>query len=89
MSRDLLKVFKACGFGEVNEELARDVNKIVDWQVVLQSVNTNGVEPMYNTLGEVEYIYNHDDVLKKNENIFRNAPETEDNFFVVPKVVVK
>ena len=89
MSYDLLKVFKACGFNEVNENLASDVSKIVDWQVVLQSVNTDGVEPMYNTLGDIEYIYNFDNIVKNREDIFGNAPEKEDEFFVVPKVVVK
>ncbi len=89
LDKKLEKAFRACGFKEVDEKLACDVLKIIDWQVELQKIDTSSIEPMYNTLGEVDYIYNQDRAVKSGEDIFQNAPESEDNFFIVPKVVVK
>ena len=43
---------------------------------------------MYNTLGnDVTYIANDDTIQNENSQILANAPETEDNFFLVPKVI--
>ena len=89
MNNDLSKVFKACGFDKVDEKLANDINKIIDWQEELKKVDTTDVKPMFNTLGDVEYIYNPDIVKATEDKIFDNAPEKEDDFFLVPKVVVK
>ena len=85
---DIEKVFKACGFNEVDEKLADDLDKIVAWQKDLQQVDTDNVEPMWNTLGdEVEAISNDDIPQQKDDDVLANAPESEDNFFLVPKVM--
>ena len=39
MSIDLLKTFKACGFTTIDDQLANDLTKIVDWQQKLKEVN--------------------------------------------------
>ena len=74
----------------IDEKLVEDLDKIVEWQEILKEVNIEGVEPMYNTLGDdAMYISNEDIVEKKNsvEEILANAPESEDNYFLVPKVI--
>ena len=84
------KLFKSAGFNSVDEGLVADLDKIVEWQEILKEVNIDGVEPMYNTLGEdAMYISNNDEIKKLNsvEEIMKNAPESEDNYFLVPKVI--
>ena len=85
---DLAKVFKSCGFNKVDEKLARDLNKIITWQEKLKQIPIDNIDPMYNTLGnDVTYIANDDTIQNENSQILANAPETEDNFFLVPKVI--
>ena len=88
MTMDLAKVFKSCGFNKVDEKLAQDLNKIITWQEKLKQIPIDNIEPMYNTLGnDVTYIANDDTIQNENSQILANAPETEDNFFLVPKVI--
>lgn len=88
MTMDLAKVFKSCGFNKVDEKLARDLNKIITWQEKLKQIPIDNIDPMYNTLGnDVTYIANDDTIQNENSQILANAPETEDNFFLVPKVI--
>lgn len=90
LDEDLNKVFRACGFNYVDKNLCDDLEKIIAWQNVLQEVDVEGVEPMYNTLGDnVMAITNTDSIVQENSDIFSNAPEIEDNFFLVPKVIDK
>ena len=89
---NLSKIFKAAGLNHIDEELAKDVARIIEWQQILKEVNIDGVEPMYNTLGEnAKYISNEDVVAKETADIFTNAAEKEvdgqETFFVVPKVI--
>ena len=87
---EVKKLFKSAGFNNIDEKLVEDLDKIVEWQEILKEVNIEGVEPMYNTLGDdAMYISNEDIVEKKNsvEEILANAPESEDNYFLVPKVI--
>ena len=89
---NLNKIFKAAGLNHVDEELVKDVARIIEWQQILKEVNIDGVEPMYNTLGEnAKYISNEDVVAKETADIFANAAEKEvdgqETFFVVPKVL--
>ena len=87
---EVKKLFKSAGFENIDDKLVKDLDKIVEWQEILKEVNIEGVEPMYNTLGDdAMYISNEDIVEKKNsvEEILSNAPESEDNYFLVPKVI--
>ena len=91
-NKDLTKIFKAAGLNHVDEELVKDVARIIEWQQILKEVNIEGVEPMHNTLGEdAKYISNNDVVAKETADIFANAVEEEmdgqETFFVVPKVL--
>lgn len=87
--QELEKIFKSAGFLEVDEEVSNDLEKIIEWQKVLKEVNIDNVEPLYNTIGDNEYIYTDDNPVKSNDDIFGNIEEKEDNFFLVPKVIDK
>lgn len=87
---EIKKIFKASGFEKIDEELVKDIDKIVEWQEILKEVDIEGVEPLYNTLGENEKFITNDDIATKQnsvEEILANAPESEDNYFLVPKVI--
>ena len=69
-------------------KLAGELNSILTWIEMLQEVDTDGVEPMTSAVETTMTM--RDDVVNKGghaEIIVANAPETEDNFFMVPKVV--
>ena len=86
--KDLEKIFKACGFQNVESKLANDLDKIVEWQKKLQEINIEGIVPMFTTIGDdIKYIYNDDIVNEKQEDLFFNSPKNDDNFFLVPKVI--
>lgn len=88
LDEDLRKVVRACGFQSVNENLRDDLEKIISWQDILKEVDIRSIEPMYNTLEEDAIaIVNEDIACEKHDDIFFNAPDIEDNFFLVPKVI--
>jgi aspartyl-tRNA(Asn)/glutamyl-tRNA(Gln) amidotransferase subunit C len=68
--------------------LRSELSGILDWVKQLDEVDTNNVEPMTRVVAQ--------DMKKRADKvtdgeiaaeIVKNAPMTEDNFFVVPKVV--
>ena len=65
-----------------------ELNGILGWVEQLQEVDVQGVEPMTSVVAQK--LKMRDDVVTSGgdaDAIVANAPETEDNFFVVPKVV--
>lgn len=72
-------------------EVARlegELSSILDWVEQLGEIDTDGVEPMTSVIPLA--MKKRDDVVTDGEcadNIVANAPMSEDNFFVVPKVV--
>jgi len=76
-------------FSENEEEvLSKDMSRILDYVATLNQVDTSHVEPMthvhdqFNTLRKdsVDERITHEDALK-------NAPESDDQHFIVPKVI--
>ena len=68
--------------------LEGEINGILTFIEQLQEVNVDGVEPM--TSVTPMKMKQRDDVVTDGEiaeAIVKNAPATEDNFFLVPKVV--
>lgn len=68
--------------------LKGELNTILKWVEQLSEVDTTGVEPMTRVVAMA--LKQRDDVVTDGEkaaDIVKNAPMTEDNFFVVPKVV--
>jgi len=73
--------------GEV-EKYQSEINAILGFVEQLEEVNVEGVEPMTSVTPMV--LRRRDDVVTDGgypEKVVANAPLTEDNFFMVPKVI--
>jgi len=75
------------GEGEL-APLAQELSAILTWIEQLNAVDIEGVEPMTSVVG-MGLRWRTDEVTDGNcaGDILANAPETEDGFFVVPKVI--
>ena len=86
--RHIAKLARIAMSDEELERLVPELNNILGWVEQLEEVNTDGVEPLTavvpNTLRLRE-----DKVTDGGyaADLMKNAPQPEDNFFVVPKVV--
>jgi aspartyl-tRNA(Asn)/glutamyl-tRNA(Gln) amidotransferase subunit C len=70
------------------EPLAKELSAILDWIEQLNEVDTDGVEPMTST--EAAVLPLRDDKVTDGgdpKKVLANAPKSERDFFVVPKVV--
>ena len=73
---------------EEAEALVGELNTILDWVAQLDEVDTSGVVPMTSVVESAMKM--RDDVVTDGncrDAILANAPNTEDGYFVVPKVV--
>ncbi len=98
MSVDKDTVRKVAHLARINvpeerlEPLAGELSCILDWIEQLNEVDIEGVEAMASTV-DVALPMRADETAEgptgggQPDNIVGNAPKTEDNFFVVPKVV--
>jgi aspartyl-tRNA(Asn)/glutamyl-tRNA(Gln) amidotransferase subunit C len=70
------------------EPLQRELNAILAFVEQLSQVSVEGVEPMTSVI-PMQMKKREDKVTEGDiaEDIVRNAPATEDHFFLVPKVV--
>ncbi|MGI9392781.1 MAG: Asp-tRNA(Asn)/Glu-tRNA(Gln) amidotransferase subunit GatC [Parvibaculales bacterium] len=69
-------------------QLAMELSKIVDWVEQLSEVNTENIAPLTSAVEAViphrEDVVNDGDIQNK---ILENAPQKDDGFFAVPKMV--
>ena len=70
------------------EKLAGDLNSIFDFIEKLNELNTDKVEPL-TSVAETTLKLRTDEVKSKDirDQILKNSPEENEDFFVVPKVV--
>ena len=70
------------------DNLAPELSRIIDWVEQLSEVNTDQVEPM-NNVTNLSLPQRIDKVSDGGypEDIVKNAPDSVDDFFAVPKVV--
>ena len=70
------------------EPMMGELNGILAWVEQLDEVNTDGVPPMTSVV-DAKLPLREDEVTDGGypKDIVKNAPLTEDNFFMVPKVV--
>lgn len=70
------------------EPMARELSDLLGWVEQLNEVDTSSVEPM-TSVAEMTLPRRRDAVTDggKPEGVLANAPESEDGFFTVPKVV--
>jgi len=69
--------------------MAQDLSAIMAWIEQLNEVDVEGVEPMTSAV-EGAKLPLREDVVTDGDNptrVLKNAPKSEDGFFVVPKVV--
>ncbi len=68
--------------------LAGDLSKIIGWVEQLAEVDTDGVEPM-TSVAEMTLPRRPDEVTDGGcrDEVLANAPEPEEGFFAVPKVL--
>ena len=73
---------------EALDGLAAELSNILGWIEQLNEVDTDGVEPM-TSVADLTLPERKDVVTDGNypERILANAPEADDGFFAVPKVV--
>jgi aspartyl-tRNA(Asn)/glutamyl-tRNA(Gln) amidotransferase subunit C len=73
---------------EATEGLAKELNVIMDWVEQLSEVDTDGVEPMTSVV-DITLLLRTDEVhaAVPRDELLSNAPNTDNGFFVVPKVV--
>ena len=70
------------------EKLAGDLNSIFDFIEKLNKLNTDKIEPL-TSVAETTLKFRNDEVRSKDirNQILKNSPEENEDFFVVPKVV--
>ena len=70
------------------EKLAGDLNSIFDFIEKLNELNTDNVEPL-TSVAETTLKLRTDNVESENirDQILKNSPEENEDFFVVPRVV--
>ena len=73
---------------EETENLAGEMNKILDYMETLEEVDTSDVEPLEHVI-ELEYRF-RDDKAKEpvsHEDALKNAPDADTDYFRVPRVI--
>ena len=70
------------------EPMAAELNGIFQWVEMLNEVKVEGVPAMTSVVAQ-KLRWRKDEVSDGNvaDGLMRNAPDSEENFFVVPKVV--
>ena len=73
---------------EKAKKLADDLNSIFDFIEKLNKLNTDKVEPL-TSIAETTLKLRNDEVKSKNirDQILKNSPDKNKDFFVVPKVI--
>jgi aspartyl-tRNA(Asn)/glutamyl-tRNA(Gln) amidotransferase subunit C len=75
---------------EAKEEIAKDMNRMLDFVDKLNELNTDNVEPLIYVNKEVNVLRQdevHQDISQK--EALSNAPKKDSDYFKVPKVVEK
>ena len=70
------------------KKLEKDLNSIFKWIEQLNQLNTDNVEPL-TSIAETTLRLRKDQIISKNirEDILKNSPKDNKDYFVVPKVV--
>ena len=90
-NRDVQKLFALSKLNinkDEEESLIRDLSSVLSWVSSLQSVNTKHIRPMIHPVPL--NMFCNDDLPPENislDNALKNAPESDNNHFVVPRVI--
>lgn len=71
------------------EEIISQLSKIVSFVNNLSELDTKDIDPTFSMTDKGTRLREDDALSSKeiSESILRNAPHSEDNFFVVPKII--
>ena len=70
------------------EQMMRDMSKIISWVKKLEEVDTRGVEPMTNMAHEKSSMRKDQvGIHLSKDKVLKNAPATNNDFIRVPKVI--
>ncbi len=73
---------------EKSKKILSDLDAIIGMIDSLSSTNTKHISPLYNPLEETARKFNDRIKSDNNKKLFlENAPESDENFYLVPKVV--
>ena len=73
---------------EKSKKILSDLDTIIGMIDSLSSTNTDNIPPLYNPLEETARKFNDKIKSDNNKELFlENAPKSDENFFLVPKVV--
>ncbi len=85
------KISKLARISVTNEEtdrLEKDLNSIIKFVEQLKELNTDKITPIV-SVSDQALTMNKDEIKKINEKeeILKNAPEKNSNYYIVPKVI--
>tara|TARA_B100001109_G_scaffold120710_1_gene98310 strand:- start:1987 stop:2280 length:294 start_codon:yes stop_codon:yes gene_type:complete len=96
MSVDKENVIKIANLSKISfkdheiEKILEDLNQIIDWVDQLTEVNTDKVSPTFSSFDNDKGMKKREDIINDGdyrEDITLNAPNSEEGFFLVPKVI--
>jgi aspartyl-tRNA(Asn)/glutamyl-tRNA(Gln) amidotransferase subunit C len=96
MSVDKDNVIKIASLSKISfkdheiEKILEDLNQIIDWVDQLAEVNTDEVSPTFSSFDNDKGMKKREDIINDGdyrEDITKNAPNSEEGFFLVPKVI--
>jgi len=96
MSLDKDNVIKIANLSKISfkddeiEKILVDLNQIIDWVDQLAEVNTDKISPTFSSFENDKGMKKREDIVSDGdyrEDITINAPNSEEGFFLVPKVI--
>jgi aspartyl-tRNA(Asn)/glutamyl-tRNA(Gln) amidotransferase subunit C len=96
MSVDKDNVIKIANLSKISfkdheiEKILEDLNQIIDWVDQLTEVDTDKVSPTFSSFDNDKGMKKREDIINDGdyrEDITMNAPNSEEGFFLVPKVI--
>ncbi len=76
--------------GEKKDAIREDMDRIVDFMDKLQEVDTGDVEPLIYMTEEVNKLRDDNPVVSlSQEEVLKNAPKKDSDYFRIPKVLDK
>lgn len=86
--RHMAKLSRLALTEEEEKLFSQQLARILDHMAILEKVDTSGVEPLYSPVCHEEFKRSDDARnLRDRKEILANAPETDGEFFIVPRIV--
>ncbi len=71
------------------QEIINQLSQIVSFVDNLSQLDTNSINETFTMTNQATYLREDEPIVSSdiNANIIKNAPRTENNFFIVPKII--